>query len=219
MNEPPNSRYRAPARSGQPIVWMIFRSGLGTFQTSFTPSAHVCGLVAGEAEPVDRRARQVPLRPLREDRHLRADVRPRLEPRERLAVAAAALVAGARPDDLARVDEQLLAHRLRQHERARLLRHSARKRPSGERDTITLPWLRIVGGGGTGSARVGVRKSTDSPGTVAVRRHVARRAQPLEQPVQRLRVHHRAREQVRPGPLPFSSTATGTVPEPLRGLR
>ena len=32
-------------------------------------------------------------------------------------------------------------------------------------DTITFPWLRMVGGGGTGSARDGVSMSTDSPGT------------------------------------------------------
>ena len=38
-------------------------------------------------------------------------------------------------------------------------------RPSSDTDTITLPWLRIVGGGGTGRARVGVSISTDSPGT------------------------------------------------------
>src|SRR3989440_184025 len=43
MNEPPNSRYFAPARSGQPSVWMMRRSGLGTRQTSLTPSAQTCG--------------------------------------------------------------------------------------------------------------------------------------------------------------------------------
>ena len=43
MNEPPNSPKLADVRSGQPIVWMIFRSGLRTRQTSFTPSAQICG--------------------------------------------------------------------------------------------------------------------------------------------------------------------------------
>ena len=44
MNEPPNSRYFAAARNGQPIVWITRSSGLGTRQTSFTPSAQTCGL-------------------------------------------------------------------------------------------------------------------------------------------------------------------------------
>ena len=35
-------------------------------------------------------------------------------------------------------------------------------RPSSDTDTITFPWLRIVGGGGTGSARVGVSIPLDS---------------------------------------------------------
>src|SRR5438874_981850 len=43
MNEPPNSRYLAPARSGQPIVWMTRLSGVATRQTSLTPSAQTCG--------------------------------------------------------------------------------------------------------------------------------------------------------------------------------
>ena len=44
MNEPPNSWYFACGRSGQPIVCTTRRSGLATFQTSFTPSAQTCGL-------------------------------------------------------------------------------------------------------------------------------------------------------------------------------
>src|SRR2546421_436500 len=44
MNDPPNSRYLEPARSGQPIVWMTRRSGLGTRQTSLT----LCGQPAAE---------------------------------------------------------------------------------------------------------------------------------------------------------------------------
>src|SRR5207237_540372 len=44
MNEPPNSRYRACGRSGQPMVWMTRSSGFATFQTSLTPSGHTWGL-------------------------------------------------------------------------------------------------------------------------------------------------------------------------------
>src|ERR671935_97213 len=43
MNEPPNSRYFAAARSGHPMVWITRSSGLATRQTSFTPSAQTCG--------------------------------------------------------------------------------------------------------------------------------------------------------------------------------
>ena len=43
MNEPPNSPYLARLRSGQPIVWTMRPSGVATFQTSFTPSAQICG--------------------------------------------------------------------------------------------------------------------------------------------------------------------------------
>ena len=41
--DPPNSRYFADLRSGQPSVWMIFVSGLGTRQISFTPSSQIWG--------------------------------------------------------------------------------------------------------------------------------------------------------------------------------
>src|SRR5918995_59726 len=43
MREPPNSPYLARLRSGQPIVWTMCRRGFGTFQTSLTPSAQICG--------------------------------------------------------------------------------------------------------------------------------------------------------------------------------
>ena len=43
MKEPPNSPYLALLRSGQPIVWTMCPSGFGTFQTSLTPSAQICG--------------------------------------------------------------------------------------------------------------------------------------------------------------------------------
>ena len=113
MNDPPNSRNFAPPRSGQPIVWITRSSGFATFQTSFTPSAHTCGLSPDETEPVERGARQMPLRPLGEDRHPRRDVRARLEVPELLALAPAPAVAGPHADDPAAVDEQLRRRRLR----------------------------------------------------------------------------------------------------------
>ena len=93
---------------------MTRSSGLATFQTSLTPSAHTCGLaVGGEVELADRRAGQVAPGALGQDGGLGGDVGARLEVAQRLAVLAAALVAGADAAHDAVVDEQLRARRSR----------------------------------------------------------------------------------------------------------
>jgi len=79
-------------------------------------------LGAAKREVVERDAGEVALRALREHGDLRDDVGAGLEVRELLAVASAALVAGADADGAAVRDEQLLRGRLRQDHRAALLR-------------------------------------------------------------------------------------------------
>ena len=102
-------------------MWITRSSGFATRQTSLTPSAQTCGFSPCEPEPLDRRAGQVPLRPLGEHGHAGDEVGARLEVRQLLAVAAAPLVAGADAADAAVVDEQLRRRRLGQDHRARLL--------------------------------------------------------------------------------------------------
>ena len=58
MKEPPNSRYRAPKRSGQPIVWITRSSGFSTSQISLTPSSHCCG----SSEPIPKWRMAAPVR-------------------------------------------------------------------------------------------------------------------------------------------------------------
>ena len=120
-----------------------------------------------------------------------------------------ALVAGADAMDAAVGDEQLLRVGLRRTAAPPASACSARKRPA-ETETIQLPWLRIVGGGGIrrpcpSSAgrppRRGPRRSSARPPSSAGRGRGDERA----------RVHDGAGEEVRPG-LPFSTTATGTSP-------
>jgi hypothetical protein len=122
-------------------------------------------VVALQAEPVERRAGQMPLRALGENRHARDDVRARLEVRELLALAPAALVAGADADDAPAVDEQLLGRGLGEDRRARASASLAE--PAAElrerRDVVAV--VAIVGGVGIRSARRASGSSTDSPCT------------------------------------------------------
>ena len=94
------------------------RSGRGTFQTSFTPSAHVCGLDPARPKCPSAAPVRWPALP-----SARIVTRARMsEPGskrgELLALAAAALVAGAHADDRAVLDEQPRRRRLGQHHRA-----------------------------------------------------------------------------------------------------
>ena len=108
--------------AASPIVWTILWSGAATFQTSFTPSAQICGLLPFEAEAIDRRGREVAGGAFSEDGDPRRHVDAGLEVRERLAVAPTTLVARAHADDAAVVDEEPLAGGLREDHHARCLR-------------------------------------------------------------------------------------------------
>ena len=90
-----------PPRSGQPIVWMTRSSGCATSQTSLTPSAQTCGF--SPASP--NRSIATPVRwpcvPSARTVTGASMSEPGSKFGERLAVAAAALVAGAHADDAA----------------------------------------------------------------------------------------------------------------------
>ena len=120
-----------------------------------TPSAQTCGSRPGaEVELADRRAGQVTPRALGEHGRLRGDVRARLEVPERLAVAAAALVARADAAHDAVLDEQLLGGRLREDVGARLLGALGQPaRQLGDRDDVVAVVRNGGGVGLSGSAR------------------------------------------------------------------
>ena len=75
----------------------------------------------GQVELFDRGAGDVPPAALREHRRPRLDVGSRLEVAERLALLAAALVAGAHTDDATVIDDQLRGRGLGQDVGAGLL--------------------------------------------------------------------------------------------------
>ena len=106
---PPIWPYFALSFSGHgPIVWIRRSSGLGTRQTSLTPSSQTCGS-RPSASPNSRIAAPVrwPQQPSASTVHLRLHVGARLEVAQRLAVLAAALVARAHADDRAVLDDEL----------------------------------------------------------------------------------------------------------------
>ncbi len=120
MNEPPNSLYFGPGRSGQFIVWMTRSSGFSTSQTSLTPISQRFG-VAGQVVVVDRGVGQVADRALGEHGRLGDQVGAGLEVAALLALAVAALVAGANAADDPVLDEELVGGGLREDVGARLL--------------------------------------------------------------------------------------------------
>ena len=219
MKEPPNSPYLARLRSGQPIVWTMCPSGLGTFQTSLTPSAQICGCGALEAEARDRGAGEMALRALRENGQLRDDVRAGLE------VSRAPAPRGRGP-----------CRRCGSRGRGRRRRAaSGRPSPAGPRRRRPRPARRGSGRaarprrsscrGCASSAAAGSAASPPSSAgrrpRRAPRRSSGRRArQPaLEEAAQRARVDDRAGEQMRAGALALLDDRDGNVAEPLGGLR
>ena len=102
-------------------MWITRSSGFSTSQTSLTPSSHRCSSSAAEVEVVHRGEGQVAERALGEHRRLRDHVGAGLEVRERLAVPAAALVAGAHAAHDPVLDQQLGRGGLGQDVDARLL--------------------------------------------------------------------------------------------------
>ena len=218
MNEPPNSRYFAPGRNGQPSVWMTRSSGRATFQTSLTPSAQTCGFSPARPKWFERDAGQMSLRSLGEHGHASDDVGARLEVAELLAVAAASLVARAHAAHATVRSEQLHGGRLGQDHRAALLRllREPASEPRQRRDDVALVLHR--------------RRRRDAQRTLRrqevdrlvldrpVERHLVDALASLEEPAQRARVDDRAREQVRAGLLALLQHRDRHLAEPLAQL-
>ena len=212
--EPPNSRYFAGLRSGQPSVWMIFVSGFGTRQISFTPSSQICG--SGPWRPKWSSAAPVrcPAVPSASTVTLADDVRARLEVAERLVLLAAALVAAADADDAPVLDEQPVGRGLGQDERpARLGQLREIARHLGDRDDPVA----VV-------AERRRRRDPERPlareQVDALARHLAvgrdRRASCSGRPLNRRRTARgfmtAPESRCEPGCLPLSTSATGTSP-------
>ncbi len=155
---------------------------------------------AVEAEVVERRSREVARRALGQHRHLRNDVRARLEVAERLGLLPTPLVAAANPDDAAVLDEQPVGRGLRQHERAaglRLLREIAgHLRDRDDPVAVVAERRRRRNAEGTLSC-----EEVDAlAGNLSVGRHsVELLRAALEQPPDRPGVHDGAREKMRAG--------------------
>src|SRR5437016_4555870 len=111
------------------MVWMTLCSGRGTFQTSFTPSAQICGF-----------------RPWRPKWSIAAVVRwPCVPSASTVTVATASLVARSHADDAAVLDEEALGARLRQDRRPgafRLLPEEACELRGGHDPVALVPHRR-----------------------------------------------------------------------------
>ena len=177
-------------------------------------------LLPRQAEAVDRGAGEVALRPLGQDRHLRGDVRARLERAERAAVAAEALVARADAVNAAVVDEQLLRVGLRQHRRAErlgLLRQEAAQLRDGDDPVAVVLHRRRRR---DPHALVSAREQVDGLAVhLAVGRQVAHRQAVAEEAAERARVDDRAREEMRAGCLALLDDGDRYLAQALRRLR
>ena len=169
--------------------------------------------VAAQVEVVERDAGEVALRAFGEHGHAGDEVAAGLEVGQLLAVLAATLVAGAHSDH---------AGPLRRAGSPRTSRggtsrpptsaRSASQRPTCERETMTLPWLRIGGGVGIGSARSPVSTYTCSLPTGP---YVGMPSSPPWPSKRRSSAPGRITAPERrcdPACLPFSTTASGTSP-------
>ena len=150
-----------------------------------------------EPEAVERGAREVPLRPLGEDRHLRAMSEPGSNRPSCSPSRPRPLSPVRTPTTAAVVDEQLLGRRLRQDRRPP---SSARSRePSAEPrerdDAVAVVAHRRRRRDAQRARRV--RKSTDSPRTAPYDGQLARASESSSSQLRAARVDHCAREQVR----------------------
>ncbi len=213
MNDPPNSRYFACGRSGHPIVWITRSSGRGTFHTSFTPSSHTWGAASPRspkrssatlvrcpfvpsASTVTRATRSLPGSKLASS----SCCRPRPLSPVRTPTTP--------PCSTRRSTAEVSGRNIAPSASAR----SASQRPSCERETTTLPWLRIGGGVGIGRPRSRVRTYTCSLSTAP---YVGMPSRPPWPSNSRSSAPGRITAPDRrcdPACLPFSTTASGTSP-------
>ena len=199
---------------------MTVRSGRGTRQTSFTPSAQVCGFCPESSKRSSAAAVRWPGAPLGEDRHARRECRnparsapssSPARPRPWSPVRTPTTRPSSTRSAVAAVSGRIVA--------PPSSATAARKRPSSrERDDERCPSFRIVGGIGTRRLRAAVRKSTASPGHLAVGRQLAgpraeerARAAPARS--------RRPESRCEPGALPFSTHRHRHLAEPARRVR
>ena len=197
-----------PAEAATPSCGSPRRNGRATFQTSFTPSAHVCGLDPPSSNRDERGRRQMPRRALRQDRHLRADVRPGLEPRQLLPRAPAPLVARPNPDHL------VVRRREASPPSSPAAPPRRAPRPSPRATARAARATRSRCRGFASSAGSAAARSAPTSGTEPTRPGPRRRRGTASETSRRngsgsITAPDRRCE---PGALPFSSTATGTSP-------
>ena len=219
MNEPPNSRYFAAVRSGQPIVWIDVPQRLRDLPDLLHAELPYLRLVAAQPEVVDRDAGEMALRSLGEHGHLGDEVGAGLEVAHRLALAVLALVAGADADDAAVRDEQLLGGSLGEDHRAALLRalaEPAAELREREDDVAVVAHRRRR----RDAQRRATRQHVDGLAVhLAVARHVLDAVAIAEEASQRARVDDRAGEQVRTGLLALLDERDRHLAELVRDLR
>ena len=130
------------------MVWTMLRSGLRTRQTSFTPSAQICGFAPSRPKWSIAAPVRESLRALGEHREARNDVVARLEGRERLPVAPAPAVTRAHSAHATVLDEELRRGGLGQDddaERLRLLGQEAAELGDRDDEVAVVPHRRRGG--------------------------------------------------------------------------
>ena len=196
---------------------MTRSSGLATFQTSLTPSAHTCGLSPASPKWSSATPVRCPWVPSASTVTLAVTSAPGSKFGERLAIPAAALVAGADADRPRALDEQFLGRRLRQdHGAARfgLLGEPARRAVTARRRSCRRCASSAASGCAGPTRRVGSRRSRARPrpydgmSSIGTSRPRKSRRKPLG-------LTTAPETRCEPTLLPFSSTATGTSPEPI----
>ena len=172
-----------------------------------------------KAEPVDRGARQMARRALREDGHLRRHVDAGLEVRERCAVLAAALVARTHADHAAVLEQQRLPGRLGEDHRAAclgLLREKSAELGDGHHPVAAVHhrgWRRDANRGA-------LRQQVDGLAVdLSVGRHLLDGHPAGEELPYRARIHDSAGEQMRPGLFPLLEHRHGDVAEAVANVR
>src|SRR5581483_3199673 len=176
-------------------------------------------VLAAQPEPLECSAREMTLRALRENRHARSDVGPRLEVPELLPRPAAAAIARAHADDAAAVDEQRLRGRLRQERDAELLGLFRKKPPELRHRRDQVPMVdhrqRRRDPQRMATRQEEHRLRPDRP----VERQLVERPAPTEETLQGPRVHDGSRQQMRARRLALLEERDRNVAEPLSDLR
>ena len=219
MKEPPNSPKLADVRSGQPIVWMIFRSGLRTRQTSLTPSAQICGFSPWSPNWSTAAPVRYPCVPSASTVRPATTSFPGSKVGSGSPVAAAAAIAGAHADDAAVLDEELRRRRLGKNDRADRLGLLGEEAPELRQRDDEVPVVAHRRRRRDPQRRAARQDVDRLAGHLAVRREVRRLEPAAEELAQRRRVQHRAGQQMRARLLALLEHRDGNVAEPLADVR